>query len=416
MTRRGSVVKFHYIIAGTMLDPEEAWKRIAQRLTPLGPARVRRSAALGQVLAEDVAATVDMPQADVSAMDGYALAGETVAGDVWPVRGVAAAGRPPELTLSPGEAAKIMTGAVMPRGADRVIPVEETDAGGERVTLHAAPEPGRHVRRHGEVVERGAPLLAAGTRLTPGAISLLAAHGHEEIAVYRRPTVALLPTGDEVVAPDREPGPGQLRDSNSAFLAAAGSSMGLEFELLGIAPDRLDELRRMIVRGLGSDVLLLCGGVSMGEFDLVEDVIEALGCEKLFDRVAIQPGKPLVAAQHPGGWVLGLPGNPASVMVTFWLFARPLLRGLMGIDDGYGRGLLRAELAGPLPGSKGRARYLPATVHVDAGRLRVVPQAPRGSHDVSVYARGSALVRVPPQAKPRDSGPCQILPLVESLE
>ncbi|NJL27009.1 MAG: hypothetical protein HC897_03555, partial [Thermoanaerobaculia bacterium] len=141
---------------------------------------------------------------------------------------------------------------------------------------------------------------------------------------------------DEVVPPEAEPGLGQLRDSNTAFLLAAGDTLGLGFRSLGIAPDRTDELREKITEGLESDVLLLCGGVSMGEFDLVEDVLAELGCRKLFDQVAIQPGKPLVAARHAGGWVFGLPGNPASVMVTFWLFVRPLLRRLMGSADGFG--------------------------------------------------------------------------------
>ena len=222
--------------------------------------------------------------------------------------------------------------------------------------------------------------------MTPGAISLLASHGHYTFAVHPPPAVAVLTTGDEVIPPELEPGPGQLRDSNTSFLLTAGRSLGLTFRSLGIAPDRLDALRSLIRKGLEADVLLLCGGVSMGEFDLVEDVLAELGCVTLFDRVKIQPGKPLVAARHLGGgsagWVLGLPGNPASVMVTFWLFVRPLLRRLQGRADGFWQGALDAELTAPLPPGKDRDRFLPAEVAFAGGRILATPFPPHGSHDV----------------------------------
>jgi molybdopterin molybdotransferase len=279
------------------------------------------------------------------------------------------------------------------------------------VTLTAAPAEGAHIRRGGEVVRAGAPLLAPGDLLTPGAVSLLASHGVGEVAVHRRPAVAVLSTGDEVVPPEVTPAPGQLRDSNTAYLAAAGRAFHLDFRSLGIAPDRIGKLREMIAEGLRSDVLLLCGGVSMGEFDFVEEVLDQLGCETLFDRVAIQPGKPLVAARHRGGWVFGLPGNPASVMVTFQLFVRPLLRRLQGHDDGFWHGALDAELTDPLPAGKPRDRFLPATVRADGGRLLATPHPPRGSHDVVHYARGTALLRIRPHAAPTPAGGrCEILP------
>lgn len=396
--------------------PEDAWTRIAARLAARTPRRVRRAEAAGLTLAADLEATVDMPPADVSAMDGYAAAGEPPVGVPLPVAGVAAAGRPPGFELAPGAVCKIMTGAVVPAGADRVIPVELSDGGGERVVFSAVEPAGCHIRRRGEVTRRGATALAAGAPLTPGAISLAAAHGHAELTVLPPPTVAVVVTGDEVVPPESEPGPGQLRDSNSAFLLAAGRSLGLEPRHLGIAPDDRDGLAALVARGLESEVLLLSGGVSMGEFDLVEDVLADLGCETLFDRVAIQPGQPLVAARHAGdrgdGWVFGLPGNPASVMVTFWLFVRPLLRRLMGFDDGFWHGALAAELAAPLPASKGRDRFLAAHVRFAGGRIVATPQLPQGSHDVAAYARGSALVRVRPEAEAAPAGaPCEVLPL-----
>ena len=295
-----------------------------------------------------------------------------------------------------------------------MIPVEQTNAGHDRVRLDVSPGAGAHIRRRGEVLTTGAPLLAPGTSLGAGGLSLLAAHGHATVMAYRAPTVAALATGDEIVPSDVVPGPGQLRDSNGPFVAAACRTLGLEARRLGIAPDRRNALQALVAEGLEADVLLLTGGVSMGEFDFVEDVLSELGCDVLFEKVAIQPGKPLVVARHAGGWVLGLPGNPASVMVTFWLFARPLLRRLMGHRDGYWHGALKAQLAAALPGAKARDRFLPARVRFDGGQVLATPLPPRGSHDVAAYGEGSALVRIPAHAAAAAAGEaCEVLPLVD---
>lgn len=399
-----------------MLTPEATWQVLESHLQPLESQTVERQAAVGHILAQDLTATVDMPPADVSAMDGYALAGEPRDGRA-PVVAVAAAGAPLDRVLQPGEAAKIMTGAVVPEGADRVVPVEKTDGGQDTVTVHAVPVDGAHIRRGGEVIRTGDPLIAAGTHLTPGAISYLASHGYVDVPVHRRPRVAVLPTGNEVIPPDQEPGPGQLRDSNSPFLRAAGQSLGLEIEPLGIAPDDIDAMRATIAQGLENDVLLLSGGVSMGDYDFVEDILEELDCELLVDAVAIQPGKPFVAARQRsnGRWVFGLPGNPASVMVTFWIFVRPVLRRLAGMaEDGFWHGALDGELAAPLPKGKDRDRFLPAEVEFRQGKLFVTPRAPQGSHDVACYSGGSALVRIYPEVPAANPGdPCSILPLVD---
>ncbi|MCP4660153.1 MAG: molybdopterin molybdotransferase MoeA [bacterium] len=400
-----------------MLTPEAAWKTITPHLEPLPARPTPRSQAGGLTLAGSLPATVDMPPADVSAMDGYACAGEVAAEIALPVLGTVGAGTVPDFELAPGTAAKIMTGAVVPVGADRVVQVERTDGGDQQVVVrHTPPQPGEHLRHRGEVVRRGEPLLAAGTQLSPGAISLVAAHGYAEVPAHRPPAVAVLATGDEVVPPESEPAAGQLRDSNTAFLVAAGRTLGLEPRSLGIAPDRREALRALIAEGLSADVLLLAGGVSMGEFDMVEEVLAELGCEPLFDRVAIQPGKPLVAARHAAGWVLGLPGNPASVMVTFWLFGRPLIRRLMGIPDGFWHGALAAELTAALPAGRDRDRFLPADVALRNGTLLATPHPPRGSHDLPVYSRGTALVRIRPRAEPAVAGsPCEILPLAHGV-
>ncbi|HVT61414.1 MAG TPA: gephyrin-like molybdotransferase Glp [Thermoanaerobaculia bacterium] len=398
-----------------VISPDEAWRRIDARLAPLPEERLARRAALGRVLARPLAAASDVPAADVSAMDGYAVGGAVEPGERRPVAATIAAGDPPGIVLPAGAAARIMTGAPLPAGADRVVPVEATDGGRREVAFRAAAAAGEHIRRRGEVLRAGQPLLAAGTPLTPGVLSLLAGHGYAELPVHRAPSVAVLATGDEVVPPETDPAPGQLRDSHTDFLLAEGAGLGLAFASLGIAPDHPGALAERVRAGLLADVLLLCGGVSMGEFDLVEGVLAEAGCELHFDAVAIQPGKPLVFATHPGGLIFGLPGNPASVMVGFWLFVRPALRRLLGHRDGWWQGACAAILAAPLPGAGARDRFLPARpsdIELAGGLPRVVPLASVGSHDLAAYARGAALVRVPAGSPPAPAGaPCEILPL-----
>jgi molybdopterin molybdotransferase len=230
--------------------------------------------------------------------------------------------------------------------------------------------------------------------------------------VVGAPRVAILTTGDEVIPPESTPAPGQLRDSHTDFLLAACSSVGARPHALGIAPDDEGILREKLARGLESDVLIVSGGVSMGEFDLVEPVLASLGATPLFDAVAIQPGKPMVAAVHSGGLLFALPGNPASAMVCFWLLVRPALRRLAGLPDAFWREALDGTLEGPLPAARDRDRILPARVRFASGRLLVEPLLPLGSHDLAAYARGTALVRAPAGSPARQAGePCSILPL-----
>lgn len=405
-----------------MISAETAWQRLLPHLGPLPSRRLPRTASAGRALAEAVSARVDVPFGDVSAMDGYALAGEVRAEERLPVVGRVAAGEAPGLLLGESRAVRIMTGAPLPAGADRVVPVEDTDGGREHVIVRRPPPPGANVRRRGEVHRAGDPLLAVGDRLSPGALSLLAAHGIAEVIVHGPPRLALLVTGDEVVAPERTPGPGQLRDSHSAFIAAAAAAAGAEVHHLGIARDDPSELRAFLEQGLDADLLVATGGVSRGELDFVEPALAELGFRPLFDAVAIQPGKPLFAAVREGATpppgtsggpprlALGLPGNPASAMVCFWLFVRPALRRLQGIADGFWEGALNGKLAAVLPGATGRDRFLPARLEPAAGELRVTPLVPAGSHDLGAYARGSGLVRVLAGTPPAAVGaPCSVL-------
>lgn len=404
-----------------MIDLAAAWDRLVPYLTPL-PAESRpRRKCLGRVLAADLTATVDVPHADVSAMDGYAYAGPLDGGATLPVGERIAAGDPPGRELPPGGALPIMTGAPLPAGADRVVRFEDTERlEGTRVEIRLPVALGANIRRRAEVLAVGDPLLPTGAALGPPALALAAAHGLAELPVHRDPTVAVLPTGDEVVPPEVEPGPGQLRDTHTDYLLAAGRRLGLAFRPLGIAPDEPAELRRLIAAGLDeADVLLVGGGVSAGELDFVEGALAELGCRALFTEVAVQPGKPLVvavrdAADDPAGrrrLIFGLPGNPASVRVTYRLFVRPALERLRGRADASPlEALLAGELAAPAPGAKGRDRFVPASVEVVDGRLRVTPVVSRGSHDMTAPARAEWLLHVPADAPPRVAGePCRVL-------
>jgi len=401
-----------------VISPEEAWERLAGCLDALPARPLALADAAGRVLAEEVRASVDVPFADVSAMDGYALAGEAAAGAEVAVLGRVAAGETVELMVPRGSAVRIMTGAALPAGADRIVPIEETDGGRDAVVVRVPPPAGAHVRRRGEIHRTGDSLLAAGHRLTPGALALLAANGVAEVAVHAAPRVALLVTGDEVVPPEATPGPGQLRDSHTAFISAAAAAAGAELLHLGIARDEPRNLRERLARGLDADLLLVTGGVSRGELDFVEPVLAELGFRPLFDAIAIQPGKPLAAMvlDRPAPArplvALGLPGNPASAMVCFWLFARPALRRLQGVEDGFWAGALNGRLTAAAPGANKRDRFLPAKLDTHDGKLRVTPISPRGSHDLTAFAQGTGLLRIAAGTPPAGAGDrCSVLPL-----
>lgn len=380
-----------------MIAPEEAWRRIASVARPLPAERVARRSAGGRVLALPLAATTEAPFADVSAMDGFALDGSVRQGAELVVAGTVAAGAAPGFRLPRGGAARIFTGAPLPLGADRVIPVEEVEeVAGGRIRLGDLPEAGRHVRRRGEITRPGDRLLEAGDRIGPSALALLASQGISEVEVVGAPRLAVVPTGDEVVAPEDEPRPGQLRDSHTDFLLAAAARLGLAAEPLGIAPDDPVELERRIGLGLaGFDVTLVCGGVSAGDRDFTETALGRLGARIEFDAVAIQPGKPLVFAHRDRRLVFGLPGNPASAMVAFRLFVVPALEILRGGSGAFWQDARPVALASALAAGPRRDRFVPArALAAEPGHELVRPLAVRGSHDLATFARADRLLRV----------------------
>jgi molybdopterin molybdotransferase len=284
-----------------------------------------------------------------------------------------------------------MTGAPVPAGADRVVPIELTNAGEATVELERDVAAGAHIRRRAEIIAAGQPLLEPGTVLRPSALAWLASHGVSEVEVVAAPRVAFATTGDEVVAPEITPRPGQLRDSHSDFLGAGLAALGIVPERLGILADRREVLDQAIAAGLRNDVLILCGGVSAGAFDFVEPALRDHSCRILVDAVAIQPGKPLVVASGPNGQLIfGLPGNPASVFVTYTVFVRPALERLLGLPP---RPPVCVRLGTATPqAARERDRFVPVVLDANGN---ATPVDARGSHDLSAFAIADGLVRLP---------------------
>jgi molybdopterin molybdotransferase len=320
----------------------------------------------GRVLAEDVSADRDLPPFHRALRDGYALraADLTAMPVVLRCVGEVPAGRCFEGELNPGQCVSIMTGAPLPVGADAVVMLEHTRSLGEDIEIQRSVRQWENIVLQGSEAALGARVLPRGRRLQAAEIGLLAAVGKATVAVYRRPRVAILPTGDEVVAVEQRPQWFQIRNSNAVTLAAQVSAAGGVPAQLGIAPDRKEVLRERIERGLDSDLLLLSGGVSMGKFDLVEEVLGELGAEFFFQGAAIRPGKPLVFGQVREVFFFGLPGNPVSTFVTFELFVRPALAMLSGAAF-EPPVFLRARLAKPCRQTSGLTTFMPARVSVE---------------------------------------------------
>ncbi len=378
-----------------MIDPDAAWEKLLPFLTPLAAERRERQSAAGRVLARTIVATTDLPPCDLSALDGFALAGRAGPGGTFPIAGTLFAGDPVGLSVSQGTAMRIMTGSAVPPGADRVVAVEETLPAGDEVRVRVDVPLGAAIRRQGEIVRRGAELLPRGALLTPAALALLASQGIAEVEVHRAPRLALLLTGNEIVPPAALPSAGQLRDSHSDFLVTELARLGLPVLSLGIARDHQETLDERLRTGLASaDVVLCCGGVSMGEADFLAPVLDRLGFRTIFHGVAMQPGKPLLVAHREAQLVFGLPGNPASVMVAWWLFARPALRRLLGLAARFWEGALPGTLAGPLGAGRDRDRFVPAVWRQVDGNPIVEPLSPKGSHDLLTFGLASALVRI----------------------
>ena len=367
-------------------------------VSPLPATRVPVAAALGLVLAQDVTALVDLPGFDNSAMDGYAVRASELAGAssenpvVLPVSGDIAAGDTTRHVLAAGHTMRIMTGAPLPEGCDAVVPVELTDGGSGQVALFLEPDAGRHVRRRGEDITAGSVVLRAGTRLTPGHLAIAAAANVAGLPVHPRPRVTVVSTGDELVAPGSTLAHGQIVDSNHVMLRALVEAAGAEVAAGVHLRDEVEAVRALVDAPPGSpDLVITSGGVSMGVYDTVKEVLSADGGLELV-KAAMRPGMPqgsglLGAHRTP---VITLPGNPVSSFASFHVFVLPVLRRLAGLDPDDD-GSFEAEASVGWPTVAGKVELTRVTER--AGRIS--PSGGQGSHVLGALAAATALAVVP---------------------
>lgn len=383
-----------------MIEVEEATRKLMARARSLGAEEVPVLKALGRVLREDVKSPFPIPPFSKSAMDGYAVRSVDVE--------TASQGSPVELRVledvpagkvgrhrvTRGTAARIMTGAPVPSGADAIVMVEYTERTSEGVRILQAAPKGEHVAPAGEDVRKGQRVLRAGVLIRAAEMGMIASTGRTKVKVGVRPKVRVLSTGSEVLAPGRVLKPGHIYDSNGYSLTGLAAARGADAKFLGIAPDRKGALERKIRSAGDFDVLILSGGVSVGDYDFVQDILLEMGVRRLFYKVRMKPGKPTFAGLQGKRFVLGLPGNPVSCMVTFELFVRPLLDAMLGKKEvGLRRGtacLVEGRKLKP-----GRRKFLRARLHETEGRLYVRLATDQKSGVLRSMVESDVLVDVP---------------------
>jgi molybdopterin molybdotransferase len=376
----------------------EARSRLLTGVRSMTAERVPLLEAAGRVLAADLIGREPLPRFDHSAMDGYAVSTAELPGEPpWtlPVVGESTAGKDAP-RLAPGTSCRIFTGAPLPARADAVVMQEQVTRNGNAIRFEARPRPGQNVRRAGEDLARGDVAIASGTRLSAGALAMGAMLDRAELVVARRPRVTILCTGDELRAAGDEPRGASIPESNSAPLAALARQAGASVRVAPIARDEPRATQRAIEDGLeGTDVLLTVGGVSVGDHDVVRPALERAGVTLDFWKVAIKPGKPLAVGTSATARVLGLPGNPASALVTFALFGMPLLRALQGDARPFAMAL-RVELAATRKRSPGRLELVRATLHCDGDRMVARAHDNQSSGAATSLANSDGLAFVPP--------------------
>ncbi|MDR3749473.1 MAG: molybdopterin molybdotransferase MoeA [Acidobacteriota bacterium] len=386
-------------------DARRVVEEYATTLTATEPELMLLLDGLGLVLAEELRADRDFPPFPRSTRDGFAVSAADTAKIPSRLRCVAeikagASAEDSVITLKPGEAAEIMTGAPVPAGADAVVMVEYTKRRADVVTVERSVKPGENVVAAGSEARQGAVMVARGTRITHSTVAIAAAVGRAEIAAYRRPRVAILATGDEVVDINFPPGPNEIRNSNSYSLAAQVYAAGGEPMILPVAADDADDLALLIGKGLAADLLLITGGVSMGKHDLVEQVLASLGARFRFTGVSIQPGKPVVFGEAvlrgETTPFFGLPGNPVSTMVTFQLFAQPVLDALSGAKP-QPLPFAQAALKAPIQTRTGLTRFLPGHLGGTHERPEVELVRWLGSGDLMAVSQANCYIVVPPE-------------------
>jgi len=396
-----------------LLSVTEALARVTEGLAPLDAERVPLGECSGRVLAEDLAACLTQPPFDASAMDGYAVRAEDVAALPATLRliGESLAGSGYDGQVGPGEAVRIFTGAPVPKGADTVVIQEDTDAApGVVIVKEAAPH--RHIRPRGQDFTAGEVLMRAGVRLGPRELMLAAAMNHAELPVRRKPKVAILATGDEVVPPGTELARDEVVSSVPAGLAALIEAKGGEPMSLGIAKDTAESLITLARTGSAAEILVTIGGASVGERDLVSAALRSEGLELDFWKIAMRPGKPLLYGRLANQRVLGVPGNPVAALICGLVFLVPMLHRLLGLREDT-PGHVEATLGQTVEANGPREHYLRAVLDVDQqGRQQVRAYDDQDSSLISVFAAANALIRLPVDAPALEAGALvDVLPL-----
>jgi molybdopterin molybdotransferase len=398
-----------------LMPVAEALQRVLADAKPLPTEVVPLEEALGRVLTEDVVALRTQPPAAVSAMDGYAVRAGDIAQApvVLKVIGEVAAGHPFTGKVGPGEAARIFTGGIMPEGSDTVVIQELTTSDPNGVIIQKPTAAGRNVRAEAIDFAKHQILLRKGRRLSARDLMLAAAMSHSRLSVHRKPTVAILGTGDELVPPGSTPRPGEIVYSNGFALAALASGNGADVHDLGIARDRIDDIAAAVrhARQFGADILVTSGGASVGEHDLVQRALAAEGLELSFWRVALRPGRPMLHGRLGAMQVLGVPGNPVSAYVCAFLFLAPLIRKLAGRSDIVDLPL-SARLGRDLPANDERADYMRATLEDTQNGLVATPLPAQDSSLMAPLAKADCLLIRQPHAPAAAAGSeCVILKL-----
>ncbi|MEK4034339.1 gephyrin-like molybdotransferase Glp [Methylocystis sp. IM3] len=398
-----------------LLSVDEALARVLSGAARLGEEEVALARARGRRLSRDLVAKRTQPPVDVSAMDGYAVRSSDLAAGPVRVVGESAAGHGYDAALEPGEALRIFTGAPTPDGADAILLQEDAEVADGLVTAKEAATPGQHIRTAGLDFRAGAPGLFAGAKLGPAELALAAAMNHAALPVARRPRVAIIASGDELVPPGAEPGPAQIIACNSFAVGAIAEEAGAEVIDLGIFRDDLDELERGIAlaREARADVLVTLGGASVGDHDLLRPALARQGMTLDFWKIAMRPGKPLISGRLGAAHILGLPGNPVASIVCALVFLAPLLRALQGDPDAAADRTETAVAGADLPANKGRRDYMRARLSRDAaGRLVATPQPMQDSSLLTELAQSQALLIREPGEPPAPAGsPCRIMRL-----
>lgn len=367
-----------------MISVEEALSIILSQVKVMGTERVDITSSLGRVIAEDIYAKRDNPPWDNSAMDGYAARFEDIKGAakenpaVLRVIEDLPAGYVAKKTVGKGEAVRIMTGAPVPKGADTVVMVEDTEKEGERARIFRETPLGENIRKAGEDIKAGELVVPRGTTIRPAEVGIIATCGRAFVSVYQRPRVAVISTGDELVDVDEEVSEGKILSSNSYTLSSMAAECGAYAFQLGIANDTREALKDKLQQALHADVIITSGGVSEGDFDFVKDVLKELGSEMKFWKVAMKPGKPLAFGTIGGKPAFGLPGNPVSCMVCFEQFARPSLLKMMGHGRIY-RPVVQAILKEDIKKKPGRKHFIRSFVRLEDGHYTVTTTGDQGS-------------------------------------